>query len=149
GLTEDQMQGAAAAAKEDEHPGYLIPLQNTKQQPIFDTLSNRHSRREIFNNSWTRAERGGDNDTRGTIAQIAKLRAEKGKLLGYPDFAAWQISNQMAKTPQAVLHLLDSLTPAATRKANVEAQGIQSLIDQQGGGFKLQPYDWNFYAEQV
>lgn len=149
GLTADQIQGAAQAAKAHQHPGYLIPLQNTTQQPIFDTLSNRQIRRKIFTNSWTRAERGGDNDTRGTIAQIAKLRAEKGRLLGYPDFAAWEISNQMAKTPQAVLHLLDSLAPAATKKANVEAQGIQRLIDQQGGDFKLQPYDWNFYAEQV
>lgn len=149
GLTDEQLAGAQSDAKNAEQPGYLIPLQNTTQQPLLTYLSNRKTRETIFNNSWNRAERGDANDTRATIAQMAKLRAEKGKLLGYPSFAAWEVSDQMAKTPDAVLHFLDSLTPAATANANTEAKEIQGVIDAQHGGFALAPYDWNFYAEQL
>lgn len=149
GLTDEQLAGAQSAAKTAEQPGYLIPLQNTTQQPLLTYLSNRKTRETIFNNSWNRAEHGDANDTRDTIAQMAKLRAEKGKLLGYPTFAAWEVSDQMAKTPEAVLHFLDSLTSAATANANAEAKEIQGVIDAQHGGFALAPYDWNFYAEQL
>jgi peptidyl-dipeptidase Dcp len=149
GLNDEQLASAQAAAKADEKQGYVIPLQNTTQQPLLTYLTNRQTREALFNSSWNRAEHGGDNDTRDTIAQMAKLRAEKGKLLGYPTFAAWEISDQMAKTPDAVLHFLDSLAPAATANANAEAKEIQSMIDSQHGGFALAPYDWNLYAEQV
>jgi peptidyl-dipeptidase Dcp len=149
GLSDEQLAAAQAAAKAAEQPGYVIPLQNTTQQPLLSSLSVRATRQALFDKSWNRAERGGDTDTRETIAQMAKLRAEKGKLLGYPDFAAWQISDQMAKTPDAVLHFLGSLTPATTANANAEAKEIQAVINTQNGGFTLAPYDWNFYAEQV
>ncbi len=149
GLTDEQLATAQSDAKTAEQPGYLIPLQNTTQQPLFTYLSDRKTRETIFNNSWNRAEHGDANDTRATIAQMAKLRAEKGKLLGYPTFAAWEISDQMAKTPEAVLHFLDSLTPAATANANAERKEIQGVIDAQHAGFALTPYDWNFYAEEL
>ena len=149
GLTDEQLAAAQSDAKAAEQPGYLIPLQNTTQQPLLTYLSDRKTREAIFSNSWNRAERGDANDTRDTIAQIAKLRAEKGKLLGYPTFAAWEISDQMAKTPAAVMHFLDSLTPAATANANAEAKEIQGMIDARHGGFALAPYDWNLYAEQL
>ena len=149
GLSDEQLAADQAAAKAVEEPGYVVPMQNTTQQPALTYLSDRETRQQIFDDSWNRAEHGGDTDTRASIAQMAKLRAEKGKLLGYPDFAAWEISDQMAKTPDAVLHFLDSLVPAATAKANSEAKEIQAVIDAQHAGFTLQPYDWNFYAEQV
>jgi peptidyl-dipeptidase Dcp len=149
GLTDGQLAAAQNDAKTAEQPGYLIPLQNTTQQPLLTYLSDRKTRESIFSNSWNRAERGDANDTRATIAQMAKLRAEKGKLLGYPTFAAWEISDQVAKTPEAVLHFLDSLTPAATARADAERKEIQGVIDAQHGGFTLTPYDWNFYAEQL
>ncbi len=149
GLTDGQIAAAEMAAKARKLPGYILPLQNTTQQPALQSLSNRATRKAIFDNSWNRAERGGDTDTRDTIAQIAKLRAEKAKLLGFPNFAAWQIESQMAKTPEAALRFLDALVPAATAKANGEAKDIQAVIDSQNGGFKLAPYDWEFYADQV
>ena len=83
------------------------------------------------------------------IARLAQLRAEKAKLLGFPSFAAWTLENQMAKTPDAVLRFLNELIPPATAKAQEEAKDIQALIDAQHGGFQLQPWDWDFYAEQV
>ncbi|HKQ87962.1 MAG TPA: M3 family metallopeptidase [Candidatus Acidoferrales bacterium] len=149
GLTDEQLAAAQSDAKAAEQAGYLIPLQNTTQQPLLTYLTDRKTREAIFSNSWNRAEHGDANDTRDTIAQIAKLRAEKSKLLGYPTFAAWEISDQMAKTPAAVMHFLDSLTPAATANANAEAKEIQGLIDAQHGGFTLAPYDWNLYVEQL
>ena len=149
GLTDAEITAAAQGAKARGVPGYLLPLQNTTQQPALDSLTNRDTRQKLFDDAWTRAERGGENDTRDTIAQIAKLRAEKAKLLGFPDFAAWKLGDQMAKTPESVEHFLDALVPAATAKANGEAKDIRNLIDAQKGGFTLAPYDWDFYAAQV
>ena len=149
GLSDEQLAGAESAAKGADKSGYLIPLQNTTQQPLLSSLSDRETRQTIFDNSWNRAEHGDNNDTRDTISKIAMLRAEKAKLLGFPSFAAWELNDQMAKTPDAVLHFLDSLIPASTANANAEAKDIQALIDSQKGGFTLAPFDWSFYAEQV
>jgi peptidyl-dipeptidase Dcp len=149
GLTEAQISAAAEAAKGRNLEGYVIPLQNTTQQPDLGTQSNRAARQALFANSWNRAERGDANDTRDTIAKIAQLRAQKGKLLGYPNFAAWKLEDQMAKTPEAALKFMDALVLPATARAAREAQDIQAVIDQQNGGFKLQPWDWEFYSEQV
>ena len=149
GLTDGQIAAAELAAKARKQPGYTLPLQNTTPQPALQSLSNRTTREALFDKSWNRAGRGGDTDTRDTIAQMAKLRAEKAKVLGFPNFAAWNIEDQMAKTPEAALHFLDALVPAATANANGEAKDIQAVIDAQKGGFTLAPYDWDFYADQV
>lgn len=149
GLTEAQISAASEAAAARKVPGYLIPLQNTTQQPDLSELKMRATRRSIFENSWTRAERGDQNDTRATIERLAQLRAEKGKLLGFRNYAAWELQDQMAKTPEAVLKFMNALVPAATAKAQGEAKEIQALIDAQKDGFELEPWDWNFYSEQV
>ncbi len=149
GLSDGQISAAAEAAKSRKVDGFVLPLQNTTQQPELVSLTNRATREAIFTNSWNRAERGDANDTRDTIARIAQLRAQKGKLLGYPNFAAWKLEDQMAKTPEAALKFMDALVPAASGRAASEAQDIQAVIDTQNGGFKVQPWDWDFYAEQV
>jgi peptidyl-dipeptidase Dcp len=139
GLADGQLRAAALAAEARKQSGYTLPLQNTTQQPALTSLTIRKTRQSLFEDSWERAERGGDNDTRDTIAHMAKLRAEKGQLLGFPNFAAWKIEDQMAKTPDAALRFLNALVPAATRKANGEAKDIQALIDRQNGNFTLAP----------
>ncbi|MGA2048499.1 MAG: peptidyl-dipeptidase Dcp [Terracidiphilus sp.] len=149
GLSDPELAAAADAAKERNVKGWSLPLQNTTQQPDLQSLTNRDTRHALFTNSWERAERGGDNDTRGTIARLAQLRAQKAKLLGFPNFAAWTLMDQMARSPEAALKFMDALVPAATAKASGEAKDIQALIDAQNGGFTLEPWDWNFYAEQV
>ena len=149
GLSDAELAAAADAAKERNVKGWSLPLQNTTQQPDLQSLTNRDTRHALFTNSWERAERGGDNDTRGTIARLAQLRAQKAKLLGFPNFAAWTLMDQMARSPEAALKFMDALVPAATAKASGEAKDIQALIDAQNGGFTLEPWDWNFYAEQV
>ena len=149
GLSEAQVAAAASAAKARESSGYLVPLQNTTQQPALSSMSDRTARKALFDDSWTRAERGGDNDTRQTIARLAQLRAEKARLLGFPTYAAWKLEDQMARTPATALQFMDALVPAATERARGEAAEIQKVIDAQHGGFALAAWDWNFYAEQV
>ncbi len=149
GLSDAEITAAAGAAQGRKVEGYVVPLQNTTQQPALSTMTDRTTRETLFNNSWNRAERGDGNDTRDTIAKIAQLRAQKAKLLGYPSFAAWKIEDQMAKTPEAALKFMDAIVPAATGHAAVEAKDIQEVIDQQKGGFKVQPWDWELYSEQV
>ena len=149
GLSGAQLASAKEAASARKVDGYVLPLQNTTQQPDLTMLKSRESREALFQDSWMRAERGGENDTRGTIARLAQVRAAKAQLLGFPTYAAWKLEDQMAKTPEAAIHFMNALVPASTAKALGEAADIQALIDAQNGGFKLQPWDWNFYAEQV
>ncbi|MDE2487808.1 MAG: M3 family metallopeptidase [Alphaproteobacteria bacterium] len=150
GLSDQEIAAAAEAAKARGLAGkWVIPLQNTTQQPRLQDLADRAVREQLFNASWTRAEKGDANDTRDTIATLAKLRAEKAKLLGFPDYAAYVLENQMAKNPQAVQHFIGELAPAARKQAGVEAAEIQQMIDKDGEHFKLQPWDWERYSEQV
>ena len=143
GMSEAQV---AAAKKGD---GYTLSLQNTTQQPALEQLTDRATRKALFDQSWTRAEKGDDNDTRATIARLAQVRAEKAKLLGFNTYAAWKLENQMARTPAAAIHFMDALVPAATARAAAEQKDIQAVIDQQKGGFPVEPWDWEHYAEQV
>ena len=149
GLSGGQKAAAAEEAKAHKQQGWLLPLQNTTQQPDLSSLRDRATREKIFEHSWNRAERGDANDTRSTIARLAQLRAEKAALLGYPNYAAWNLTDQMAKTPEAAVHFLDALVPATTAKAAREAKEIQALDDFQSGGAAPNPADWEFYAEQV
>ncbi|MBO9672037.1 MAG: dipeptidyl carboxypeptidase II [Sphingobacteriaceae bacterium] len=124
-------------------------LKNTTQQPELQSMTDRAKREELFKKSWNRAEKGDANDTRKIISRIAQIRSAQAALLGFKNFAAWKLQNQMAKTPEAVEDFFKKVIPAATAKAKSEAADIQAVIDQQKGGFKLEPWDWDFYAEQV
>jgi peptidyl-dipeptidase Dcp len=128
---------------------WMIPLQNTTQQPLLQSLTNRATRQKLYEASWNRAERGDSNDTRNTIARMAQIRVAKAQLVGFDNYAAWKLQDQMAKTPTAVEQFFARLVPSATAKAKGEAADIQAQIDKQNGGFKLEPWDWDYYAEQV
>jgi peptidyl-dipeptidase Dcp len=149
GLSDAQLAAAAQAAQGRNQQGYLLPLQNTTQQPDLAALRVRATREALFGKSWNRAERGDADDTREIVSRMAQLRARRAQLLGYPNHAAWKLGDQMAKTPEAALKFMDALVPGATAKAAIEGKDIQEVIDAQKGGFTLQPWDWNFYAEQV
>lgn len=150
GLSDAELAAAAQAGKDRKQDGkYVLTLQNTTQQPGLQGLTDRDTRKALFEASWNRAEKGDANDTRKTIERLAQIRAEQAKLLGYPDYAAWKLDDQMAKTPETALKFMQNLVPAVTARAQAEAGDIQALIDKQHGGFKLAPWDWNFYAEQV
>ncbi len=149
GLSPAQLAAAQDAASARNEEGYALPLQNTTQQPALSSLTDRDTRKALFEHSLSRAEHGGDNDTRSTIARLAQLRAQKAKLLGFPTYAAWKLDDQMAKTPATALTFMNNLVPAATAKAREEALEIQARIKGSGGNFQLEPWDWELYAEQV
>jgi len=150
GLSADEIAAAASDAKTAGQPGkYLLALQNTTQQPLLQNLKNRATREKLFKASWTRAEKGDANDTRSTIEQLAKLRLKKAQILGKKNFAEWKLQDQMAKTPEAATKLMNQIATPAVETARREAKDIQDLIDQQKGGCNVEPWDWNFYAEQV
>ena len=113
------------------------------------SLSVGATRKAIYENSWNRTERGDANDTRAIVSRLAQLRAERAQLLGFPNHAAWRLQDQMAKTPAAALEFMDALVPRATARAERERKENQAMIDSQGGGFRLEPWDWDFYSEQV
>jgi peptidyl-dipeptidase Dcp len=150
GLGDGEIAAAADAAKERTLDGkWVLPLQNTTQQPYQASLSNRATREKLFRASTTRTEHADSNDTRAIVLRLAQLRAERAKLLGFPNLAAYVTDDQMAHTPDHAIKLLTDMVPAVTKKAAGEAAAMQALVDRQKGGFTLEPWDWQFYAEQV
>ena len=150
GLSADEIAAAAAdAEKAGEKGKYLLALQNTTQQPILQNLKNRKTREKLFKASWYRAEKSDANDTRESIERLAKLRLQKAQILGKKSFAEWKLQDQMAKTPEAANQLMLQLAKPAVETAQRELKDIQALIDSQKGGFVAEPWDWNYYAEQV
>ena len=150
GLSDGEIASAAEAAGRRGLSGkYLIPLQNTTQQPAQASLTNRTVRQRLFDLSVHRNDRGDSNDTRAVVQRLEQLREQRAALLGYPTWAAYALENQMAHTPDAAIGLLAQLAPPATAKAHEEAARMQALIEKQGAGFKLAPWDWQYYAEQV
>jgi peptidyl-dipeptidase Dcp len=150
GLSKADIEAAKAKAKEAGHDGkYMIGIINTTQQPPLQNLTNRASREKLFKSSWMRAEKGDDGDTRELLEKLALLRLQKANLMGKKSYAEWRLQDQMAKVPAKAMELLAKIAKPAVQKAKQEAKEIQSLIDAQNGGFKLEPWDWNFYAEKV
>jgi len=147
-LSENKIKSAKKNAESRElSDKWVIPLQNTTQQPSLDDLNNRETRRELFENSWNRAEQRDSNDTRATIKELAEVRADKGKLLGFSNYAGWKLQNQMAKKPETVFDFLNQLVEPSKTAAKDEAAELQNIIDNKGENFELQPYDWNYYAQ--
>jgi peptidyl-dipeptidase Dcp len=145
GLSEVQLGAASETAKTRKQEGWVLALQNTTQQPLLADLNDRATRQQLFEGSWNRAERGGANDTRATILRLAQLRADKAKLLGFPNFAAWKLEDQMAKTPETAMRFMDALVPATAANAAGEAGDILKLM----GGGEVEPWDWDYYSKQV
>lgn len=154
GLTPVQIGAAAqAAANRGLKDQWVIALQNTTNQPLLAGLTNRDVRERIYRAS---VERGlaGATDNRDVIAQLVKLRAERARLLGYPDHAAYVLEDESAGNPAAVADMIRQVAPAALKRAREEAADIQKLIDAQAAArgvpsFTRQPWDWSFYAEQL
>ena len=150
GLSADAITAAAEAAKAAGKEGqYLIALMNTSGQPPLSSLTNRALRKKIMDASLTRGSRGGEFDNRAIVARVAKLRAERAALLGYPNHATYVLEDETAGTVGAVNKLLSDLAPAAVANARKEAADMQAIINAEKGGFALEAADWAFYAEKV
>ncbi len=150
GLDEAALAVATRAARDRHLDGsWVLTLQNTTQQPVLEPLEDRATRQALFEQSWTRTEKNDANDTRDTIATIAQLRAQKAALLGYPNYAAYVLFDQMAGTPDAVQRFLARLVPATAAEQRREAADIAQAIRSSGQDFSPKPWDWEHYAEQV
>ncbi len=150
GLPDEAVDAAAEDAKARKKDGkWVLALQNTTQQPELQSLNNRATRQKLFEASWSRAEKKDANDTRPTILRLAEIRAQKAALLGFKNYAEWTLQDQMAKTPEAVTAFLGKLVPASVAKVQGDAKELQAVVDKQKGGFKLEAWDWDYYASQV
>jgi peptidyl-dipeptidase Dcp len=149
GLSEQQLAAAQEAAKDRKLSGYVLPLQNTTQQPSLESLSNHDTRQKLFDASINRAEHGDANDTRKIVQELAQLRAKKAALFGKSNWADYTLYDQMAQNRDTAVAFLDRLAPATAAKERQEWADIVSLAKSQGATFQPTPADWNFYAEQI
>jgi peptidyl-dipeptidase Dcp len=118
----------------------VVPLVNTTGQPPLSVADQPRTRERLMALSLARGSRGGEFDNRELVQRLAKLRAEKAKLLGYPNYAAYSLEDQTAKTPDAVNKLLSELAKPAVNNAKKEAAEIQKVIDAaEKGGFQIAP----------
>ncbi len=150
GMPESDIAAAAAAATARGQAGkFVIPLVNTTTQPALAHLSNRALRERIYRASVARGHHGGEFDVRSLVARLAQIRAQRARLLGFPSAAAYILDDQMARTPEAAMKLLNQLGPPAVARAKAEAAELQKVIDADRGGFTLQAWDWQYYAEKL
>ena len=150
GLSDNQIAAAAAAAKDEHKEGkFVLRLQNTTGQPALGSLQNRALRERLMQASLSRNSKGGEFDTREIVIRTAQLRAERAKLLGYENHAAYQLEDQTAKDIATVNKLLSDLAPPAVANARREAADMQKVVDQEKGGFQMDAADWDFYSEKV
>src|SRR5512133_497237 len=144
GLSDNQVAAASAAAKDEHKEGkFVLRLQNTTEQPLLGSLQNRALRERIMQASLSRNSKGGPFDTREIVIHTAQLRAERAKLLGYENHAAYQLEDQTAKDVSTVNKLLADLTVPAVANAHREAADMQKIVDQEKGGFQIASWDWD------
>ncbi|MEY2486242.1 MAG: peptidyl-dipeptidase Dcp [Verrucomicrobiota bacterium] len=150
GLSDNQVASAVAAAKDEKKEGkFVLRMQNTTGQPVLGSLENRPLRERIMQTSLSRNSKGGPFDTRAVVIRIAQLRAQRAKLLGYENHAAYQLEDQTAGNVSTVNKLLGDLAPPAVANARQEAADMQAIVDRENGGFQIASWDWNFYSEKV
>ena len=151
GLTPAEVAAAAKAAADRKLPvgSYALSLQNTTQQPLLASLTNRATRQALFEKSWNRSELADANDTRPLIQELTQLRAQKAALLGYADYGSFTLYDQMARNPATALGFMQQMVPALSAEQHREAQALNAQIRAEGGNFTVEPWDWDFYSEKV
>src|SRR4030095_1857368 len=138
GLSDNQIAAASAAAKDEHKEGkFVLRLQNTTDQPVLGSLQNRALRQRLMKASLSRNGKGGEFDTREIVTRTARLRAERAKLLGYDNHAAYQLEDQTAQTGPTLNKLLADLAWPAVANARREAADMQKIVDQEKGGFQI------------
>ena len=150
GMSDKAIDVAAAEAKKRGLDGkFVIPVVNTTQQAPLSVLTNRATREKLLATSLARGSHGGDFDNRSLVLELAKTRAERAKLLGYPSHAAYMLEDQTAKDTGAVNKLLAEFAKPAVNNARKEAADLQKVVDAEGGKFQVAAYDWNYYTDKV
>ena len=150
GLPESVISAAANEAKSAGSEGkWAFTTKKPSMLPFLTYAENREFRKELYNAYCTRGNNGNEFDNNKLLAEIVKLRAERAKLLGYKNHSSIILEPRMAKTPENVFKLLNSLWEKAIPVAKKEKDEMQKIIEKEGGKFKLEPADWWFYAEKL
>ncbi|MCP2027016.1 peptidyl-dipeptidase Dcp [Flavobacterium sp. HSC-32F16] len=150
GLPEEFKNAAIAEAKE-RNLNVLACIGNTRSsiEPFLTFSSRRDLREKAFDIFVKRGDNDNENNTNETLVSILELRAKKAKILGFRNFSEWSLSNKMAKDPLKTLDLMESVWKPAVEKVKNDVTAMQKMVDQQGGDFKIQPWDYRYYAEKV
>ncbi len=150
GLPQSLIDAAAEDAKSMKLEGkWVFTLQNPSVMPFLQYSAKRELREKIWRAFVNRANNNDEFDNKEIIRQIANLRLERAKLLGYPNHAAYVLEQNMAKTPENVMNLLNRIWEPTLKTMKIEAYELQSMIYREGNNFKLEPWDWRYYAEKV
>ncbi len=150
GLPEEFKNAAIAEAKE-RNLTVLGCIGNTRSsiEPFLTFSNNRSLREKAFDIFVKRGDNDNKNNTNEVLVAILQLRAQKAKILGFNNFAEWSLSNKMAKDPQKTLDLMESVWNPAIEKVKNDVFAMQEIVDKENGGFKIEPWDYRFYAEKV
>lgn len=146
GVIENAAKAAEAAGMEGK---WLFGLQKPSWLPFLQYADNRDLREKLYKAMYMRGDNDNENDNKEIINKIVNLRIEKANLLGYESHAHYILEENMAKTPESVYQLLNEIWDYALPQAKKEMIELQKLIDNEGGGFKLQSWDWWYYAEKL
>ncbi len=150
GLPADVITRAADQATKDNMAGkWVFTLDKPSMLPFLQLAENRSLREELYKGYWMRGDNDNEFDNKAIIQQLVKLRDEKGKLMGFNNFAEYVIDVNMAKTPEAVYDFLNRLWVPSMKIAKADRDAMQKIIDAEGGGFKLAPHDWWYYSEKL
>ena len=150
GLPASVVSAARAAAEERGLQGkWAIVNTRSSVDPFLMFSARRDLREQVWKKFKSRGDSGNENDTKATIAQIVKLRAERAKLLGYPSHAHWRMSDTMARDPKAAQALMMKVWPAAVARVKEEVDGMQAVARKEGQAGTIEPWDYLFYAEKV
>ncbi|MEA5109415.1 Dipeptidyl carboxypeptidase [bioreactor metagenome] len=146
GLIDQGAETAKAAGMEGK---WVYTLHNPSIMPFLQYSAKRELREKIYKAYINRGNNNNDKDNKVLIGKIAALRLERANLLGYETHAAFILEENMAKNAGNVLDLLNQLWTPALKRAKAEVAQLQAIIDKEGGNFKLQPWDWSYYAEKL
>jgi len=149
GLPESVINAAAEAATVDGIKGWLFTLAKPSLIPFLQYAENRSLREKLYRGYFMRGNNGNKNDNNALVAKMVSLRVKKAGLLGFGSFAGYVIDDNMAKTPENVYDFLMKLWTPSLSIAKKELSDMQKIIDREKGNFKLQPWDWWYYAEKV
>ena len=150
GLPESLVAAAAETAAADSMEGkWVFTLHNPSVMPFLQYADNRALREKIFKAYINRGNNGNENDNKEVVKQLVAARLDKAKLLGYEDFAAYVLEENMAKNEKNVYNLLDQVWTPALKKAKEELADINAEIRKEGGNFDAEGWDWRYYADKA
>lgn len=150
GLTRNDIEAAAQTAKERGHEGkWVFTLHKPSLIPFLTYAENRALREKIYRAYCERGNQGDEFDNKEILREEATLRARRAELLGYKSHAAYELDDNMAKTPEHVYELLDKLWHPALARSVSEREAMQAMVDAEGGNFKIASWDWWYYSEKV